>query len=286
MLTPAPDHARASDSPPSASAESHCSTRSSSTPTSDTQEVAEKRNCVRANLASPAWGGWSVCVGVIACVLCAVLARGALTQSGLSSHDVTVMQWMVAHRHPWVTSTAWMLTTLADVVGLTLLTVITALLLLARRARRRAAVLVLVMAGSALVTTALKVLVGRPRPSDEYVAGTPLTSFSFPSGHSLNSAVFLGLLAAYAVLFLRRRWAVPAVIGTLLVTVLVGLTRIYLAYHWFTDVLGGWTVAVAWLSLVGASAHVCVVRFSRVSALDTQCRDGSDREQGRSSSTP
>jgi undecaprenyl-diphosphatase len=46
----------------------------------------------------------------------------------------------------------------------------------------------------------------------------------------------------------RRRW--PLVIGAALVTLVVGASRLYLGVHWLTDVLGGYALGLAWLSLV------------------------------------
>lgn len=72
---------------------------------------------------------------------------------------------------------------------------------------------------------------------------------SFPSGHTTSSAVAAGLLC-WGLLRFRPgsagRWAAAA---TVLVAVAVGLTRVYLGVHWFTDVLGGWLYAGCCLAL-------------------------------------
>ena len=91
----------------------------------------------------------------------------------------------------------------------------------------------------------------RGRPSTTLLLGKPASSFSFPSGHSFNTAVFAGMLAGMVLtstaVTLYRALAIMAAAGA---TLLVGASRVYLGYHWMTDVLAGWSLGLAWLCLV------------------------------------
>jgi membrane protein DedA with SNARE-associated domain/membrane-associated phospholipid phosphatase len=104
------------------------------------------------------------------------------------------------------------------------------------------------VAGSAALNQLLKALFGRPRPYFEH----PLvleTSYSFPSGHAMESLVLYGILAYFAVLALRtwrRRTAI--VFGAGLLVLLIGFSRMYLGVHYFSDVVAGYAAGGVWLS--------------------------------------
>jgi membrane-associated phospholipid phosphatase len=98
------------------------------------------------------------------------------------------------------------------------------------------------------VTSLLKDFFGRIRP--EFAdGGARLDSLSFPSGHSSGIAtlVTVALVLAWPLLAAHaRRWALAA--GVVLV-LLVGLTRMWLGVHYLSDVVGGWSLGVAWTLL-------------------------------------
>lgn len=133
---------------------------------------------------------------------------------------------------------------------------------LLRRERWRPALLAGAMVASAAVSTVVKVAVGRDRPpfATMDVPGAE-TSGSFPSGHTLGTATLL-LVAAYLSCSRspsRRRiavWSIAVVAGT----GLVALSRLYLGYHFLTDVLAAMALAVA---VAGAVVVVDRVRARR-----------------------
>ncbi|GLU60947.1 phosphatase PAP2 family protein [Paenarthrobacter ureafaciens] len=110
-------------------------------------------------------------------------------------------------------------------------------------------------AGSVLMITAGKQLIGRSRPPLGDAVPPFEYSAAFPSGHALGSVVIAGIVAYLVVLRLKssraRLWAI-AIAAVFAAT--MGLSRVYLGHHWLTDVLAAWALGTAWLVLV-ITAH-------------------------------
>jgi membrane-associated phospholipid phosphatase len=109
--------------------------------------------------------------------------------------------------------------------------------------------------GSLLMTIAGKDIIGRHRPA--LVDAVPPYEYSpsFPSGHTLNATVVAGVVGY--LLWLHRRALlakIACVVVPVVIAVAVGLTRVVLGAHWFTDVVAAWLLGAAWLAVV-VTAH-------------------------------
>jgi undecaprenyl-diphosphatase len=102
------------------------------------------------------------------------------------------------------------------------------------------------VAGGVLISQATKWAYARPRP-DLVPHGTEVFTASFPSGHSMMAAVvYLTLGALLARTQSGRRVKTYVLAVAVLLTVLVGVSRVYLGVHWPTDVLAGWALGGMW----------------------------------------
>ncbi|HEX6661722.1 MAG TPA: phosphatase PAP2 family protein [Sphingomicrobium sp.] len=103
----------------------------------------------------------------------------------------------------------------------------------------------IVLVGRAL-SEAQKYWIARVRPDVEPHLVVVKTS-SFPSGHAASSMVFFLTLAL--VLGAGTRWHRLGVAGAILLSLLIGTSRVMLGVHWPSDVIGGWAFAMLWVLL-------------------------------------
>ncbi|MFS8035400.1 phosphatase PAP2 family protein [Xanthobacter sp. AM11] len=147
---------------------------------------------------------------------------------------------------PWLEETMRDFTALGGTGVLTLLTVLAVVFLLLTRKRHAALLVAVSVAGGTALSQALKWGFDRPRP-DLVPHGMAVYSQSFPSGHAMLSAVvYLTLGALLARTQARTRVKVFLFGSATVLTMVVGVSRIYLGVHWPTDVLGGWALGAAW----------------------------------------
>ena len=165
------------------------------------------------------------------------------------SFDNWVLETAVHQRTPWLVDTVDVITDSGGTLGVWMIASVLTISLL-RRGRRTEALLV---AGSMLtgllVMTGLKHIFTRTRPPipERLVE---IDSYSFPSGHAMMTAILATVVAAVIVRLTLPRLAKVAMLAVLAVyTVAVGLSRVYLAAHWMTDVMAGWAFGVIWAGL-------------------------------------
>jgi undecaprenyl-diphosphatase len=124
-------------------------------------------------------------------------------------------------------------------------TTIAGFLFMTRKAHAGLFVLASVI-GGVLVSQTMKWAYARPRP-DLVPHGAEVYTASFPSGHSMMAAVvYLTLGALLARTQPDRIVKIYILTVAVLVTLVVGMSRVYLGVHWPTDVLAGWALGAAW----------------------------------------
>lgn len=160
----------------------------------------------------------------------------------------------------WVEEAAIDLTALG---GLPVLIFVTVLvcghLLLLKRFRTTLFVLAATVSGGSL-TFYLKTVFARDRP-DAIPALAEVSTYSFPSGHAMTSSiVYMTLGALLAQTFSNWREKAYFICVALLLSFLIGLTRVYLGVHYPTDVLAGWAAGTAWALLCWMLARYLVKR--------------------------
>ena len=171
-------------------------------------------------------------------------------------------QWAVAEG--WMRQPLKLIEVTFATIGMTILTTIMVILLL-RKHRRAAIFAVVVMVTTSLLTTFIKIQIGRGRPPWQNKTGL-LSTNSFPSGHASSIAAFCGILVVLAVMLVRRagtRRLVYALCAVLVVVVCAD--RVLLGRHYISDVTAG-ALLGAGMVLLGLTLYNPLPRSTALTA--------------------
>jgi undecaprenyl-diphosphatase len=147
---------------------------------------------------------------------------------------------------PWVEEMARDITALGSYALLGIVVCAVVIYLLMAHQRAAASWILAAVLGGVLLSNVLKLVYERPRPDIVPHAARVFTT-SFPSGHATLSAItYLTLGTLLASLHRSLRFKVYFLSLAILLTIAVGISRIYLGVHYPTDVLAGWCVGAAW----------------------------------------
>ncbi|MDO9556290.1 MAG: phosphatase PAP2 family protein [Coriobacteriia bacterium] len=187
----------------------------------------------------------------VAVVSFLVLTAAVLLLPAFLTFDAHISELVRDISLPGLEGVARLFTTLGSFWVMSVLTLGASAYLYVRGRRAEALLLVLTVSLGALLGEGLKLVVGRVRPALEYARIAIPASYSFPSGHALAATEFFGTVGFISLIGEHRlRRAVLIVAGCVMVSVAVGLSRVYLGVHFLGDVLGGWLLGVAWVTLM------------------------------------
>lgn len=199
-------------------------------------------------------------VAVSGGLVLAVLAYLIRTNAHLLGIDNSVAKW--GHRHATATSTH-VLNVVTQLGGIYVVIGLCVVLAVVETLRQRTVwvplFIVAVMGGEEILTTTVKQLADRVRPTFNPAAAT--LGPSFPSGHSATAAAFYATAA-----LLIGRWrprSVRAVLTGLAVAVAIAVatTRVLLDVHWLTDVIAGLSLGWAWFAVCAIAFGGRILRF-------------------------
>lgn len=211
-------------------------------------------------------------VGAVVALLLTIASAGiydAVTEGdGVATLDYPLLDAAMALRSPTLDTLVTGFTNIGGPIGMPILAVAIMVFLAARRRSWTPVVLIVAAAsGSLLMTIVGKQFIDRARPPLTDAVPPYEYSASFPSGHSLNALVIAGIVA-YLVLLRQstRRAAVVTILLAAIFAVSMGLSRVYLGHHWFTDVLVAGTLGATWLALVITAHRLYLTARQRVEA--------------------
>lgn len=191
------------------------------------------------------------------------LLEEVLDNDALVRADIAIASWIHSMTTPVGVKIFVAITNIGSPVVMATIAVVGAVTMFVKRHRLLAAAWVAAAAGGGVLDYLLKTTVHRSRP--EYAAAfLHGSSYSFPSGHAMGSLLGYGFLAYALVLTGQRHARGARVVYSLaaLLTLLIGISRVYIGVHYPSDVAGGWAAGLAWLA-------VCITGYQVVSGRTT-----------------
>lgn len=173
-------------------------------------------------------------------------------EEGLAALDLPALELSQGLRNPPLDAGVTAFTNIGGGIGMPILaSILTAWLTFLSRTWRPIILVGGAAAVSTLATTVGKRLVGRTRPDHSEAVPPYETSPSFPSGHTLNTTVVIGVLVYVMCLQFEMLWArITAITAGVIFIIAMGLSRVFLGHHWLTDVMAGWFLGLAWVGMV------------------------------------
>jgi membrane-associated phospholipid phosphatase len=207
----------------------------------------------------------AVAVMVATLLIATVIAVEVREQAGLTVFDAALASDLRENMPRPVLHAVALLSRTGNSLVLGSIAVLVFLALLLRRHWRLAGAWAVTLLGTVTINSLLKAWFQRARPLHDhgYIIEK---SYSFPSGHASGSMVFYGMLAYVLLVLTPSRFHRPIVIVAVTMITLIGISRILLQVHYFSDVMAGYATGLAWLTLCVGSAEYIRMRQGRKAA--------------------
>jgi undecaprenyl-diphosphatase len=194
--------------------------------------------------------------GVIAAWLFGGMLQDVVAREEAVRFDPGVLRWFVEHRVHWLASFMKYATWLgSNAIVIPVALIVAAVFVFRRRSYGPFAQLAVAVVSSIVLYDVVKAVVHRARPPMA-VRLVHVSGYSFPSGHATIAVAVWGTIVL--ILARGRRPRTTVLLGTAagMIWLVVGVSRLYLGVHWFTDVVGGFALGAAILSCVAALSIV------------------------------
>lgn len=174
--------------------------------------------------------------------------QDVLAKDPLVVVDQSVYHFFQSLRTSWADSAFVAITELGDSLVNISLAGVVLIVLLVKRCYRTAGFWALTALGGLLGVQLLKWVIHLPRPVAIYHGAS---AYAFPSGHTTMSVILYGFLAILLARELSGAWRWGLFSSVVLISFVIGFSRLYLGAHWLSDILGGYFIGTSWTALTG-----------------------------------
>jgi undecaprenyl-diphosphatase len=190
-------------------------------------------------------------LGLLACLVVLGLLAESIRDKEVTALDTLATPFLHGLASPFLDGLMQAATFMGSNLAIPPLFALAVIWLILLHKPREALVLAIASGGSLVLNEMMKLFFQRPRPQLDWAQVLP--DYSFPSGHTMNSVVFYVSLALVLWSVRGRRTGLAALAIGIALSLFIGVSRIYLGYHYLTDVVGGLLAGTAWLLIVAAA---------------------------------
>jgi len=192
-----------------------------------------------------------IIVSIVAFILF-IIVTIILCYGQTASIDTKIHNIILSIRNEKLTDIMLIITNICSIFWLTIITIIFAIFL---KRKRISFYIITNLINTIFLSQVFKLLIQRNRPTEINIIEE--TGFSYPSGHSMISMAFFGLLAYLVYKNIANKFTKFLLITILIVVIaLIGFSRIYLGVHYFSDVIGGFLISFAYLMVFISSTEL------------------------------
>ncbi len=188
-------------------------------------------------------------ISLMALFIFILIFLDVLFDGALVAFDQVLHSFSFAWHTPLRDTIFFVITQLGSLAAMLIYSAIILLILFRQKTQQEMRFYLFGMLGSTALFSGIKELVCRSRPSS-YIGDFHQHGYSFPSGHSSMSMTFALLLFFLFYSKASEGYRRALIAFCLLFPLLIGFSRIYLGVHYFSDVMGGFTLAVFWVMLM------------------------------------
>jgi len=188
-------------------------------------------------------------VYVLVAVLAGWLAEAIKARHWFGAWDVLISRYFISLRSDWLTSLMKNITQFGGAEFGGVIVFVILLFLTLKKRYMHAIALTLAVSVSYFASLSVKHIFSRPRPLASPLV--PEDGFSFPSSHAAVGIALYGILMYFLISHFEKTWqkVLVAISGSALILA-IGASRIYLAVHWPSDVIGGYIFGGLWLAIL------------------------------------
>jgi undecaprenyl-diphosphatase len=189
-----------------------------------------------------------ISINILSLIFLIKIIEDVITDDFIVNIDLLLIQSIKLLWNPILNTTMMIITNIISPIGLSVLTTILFLILFHKREYNKSLLLILSLTLGLLSELLIKQIIHRIRPEDNLIF---VTGYSFPSGHATMATIFfLILIYTFKDEIKNKILKYCFIVSSIILAVLVCLSRVYLNVHWFSDVLAGFILGIFWTTLL------------------------------------